>query len=176
MKPAKFRAKVSPPKRQGRPSVYRTEYNHLAYRFTLLGHTDQELADDFEVDVATIKRWKLKHEAFCAAIKKGKTAADCDVVESLYKRACGFTRKAVKIFQSEGTSFEHEYEEYFPPEVGAMVYWLKNRQRALFRDRPEISVEVNANTLRLPDWAIEAANQLHRDNQGNRLIALEAEN
>lgn len=137
----------------------------MAYRFTLLGHTDRELAEDFGVVESTISLWKLKHPAFSEALKRGKTAADCDVVESLYKRACGFTRRAVKIFQSDGASFEHEYDEYYPPEVGAMVYWLKNRQRTLFRDRPEISAEINATTLRLPDWAIEAASQLHRERQ-----------
>lgn len=171
MKPKKTKpkAKATKPKkpvRNGRPSDYRKEYAHLAYRFTLLGHTDAELAVDFGVAESTINRWKLAHPEFCESIKRGRTPADCDVVESLYKRACGFTKRMVKMFQYNGEVIEHEYDEYFPPEVGAMVYWLKNRQRALFRDRPEISVEVNATTLRLPDWAIDAANDLHRERQG----------
>lgn len=51
-------------------------YDDLAYNYCLLGANDKFLAKAFEIDVATLNRWKLKHDEFCASIKKGKDIAD----------------------------------------------------------------------------------------------------
>ena len=127
----------------GRPSDYRAEFARQAYHHCLLGATDEQLGDLFEVSKQTINTWKQKHPKFLASIKEGKVHADQQVAASLFKRATGFSHKAVKIFSSEGTSFEHEYEEYYPPDTGAAAFWLKNRQPKNWRDKPEISVVVN---------------------------------
>lgn len=118
----------------------------MAYKLALLGLTDKELASFFDVSEQTLNSWKKKHPKFLESLKKGKTDADAEVAVSLYKRAIGFTRRAVKIMQSEGKSFEHEYDEYYPPEVGAIVFWLKNRQRDKFRDKPDLNLTVNHET------------------------------
>ena len=44
----------------GRPPVYKTEYNKIAYNFALLGATEQQLADVFEVSLTTIRNWRKK--------------------------------------------------------------------------------------------------------------------
>ncbi len=118
----------------------------MAHKLALLGQTDKEMADFFGVSESTLNLWKLKHPKFSESLKRGKTVADVAVVESLFKRATGFTKKAVKIMQAEGKSFEHVYDEYYPPEVGAIVFWLKNRQRDKFRDKPDVNVTVNNET------------------------------
>lgn len=102
------------------------------------------MAEAFEVTEQTLNNWKLKHPKFFESIKRGKTPADAQVAQSLYHRACGITRKAVKIFQHEGQSYEHEFEEYIPPDTGAAMAWLKNRRPAQWRDKPaDVSVTVN---------------------------------
>ena len=115
----------------------------MAYQHCLLGATDEQLADLFEVSKQTINTWKQKHPAFLDSIKRAKRTADSEVAQSLFKRATGFTHPAVKIFSHDGGAFEHEYQEYIPPDTGAAAFWLKNRQPELWRDKPEVSVVVN---------------------------------
>lgn len=124
----------------GRPTSYKPEYDRMAFRHTLLGATDEQLADLFDVAVATIYNWKNEHPSFLEAVKAGKDDADAVVLESLYKRATGFTNdKATKIFMPAGASepVYAPYEEYFAPDPTSMIFWLKNRRPKQWRDRPE---------------------------------------
>lgn len=75
---------------KGRPTKYKPEYADQAYRLCLLGHTDSELSEFFEVNEDTIHEWKKRHEDFSESVKRGKLVADANVAEGLYKRAIGF--------------------------------------------------------------------------------------
>jgi hypothetical protein len=48
----------------GRPSKYRDEFPEQAFKLCLLGATDVQLAAFFDVDVATIDRWKGSTRSF----------------------------------------------------------------------------------------------------------------
>lgn len=122
----------------GRPSKYNgDETNKIAYKLTLLGADDQKLANFFEVKEQTINNWKKDYPEFFESIKKGKDFADANVAKSLYNRACGFTKKQVKIFQYQGYPVVVDYDEYYPPDTAAAFIWLKNRQPQLWRDKKE---------------------------------------
>lgn len=110
----------------------------MAYNYTLLGATDRQLAEFFGVAESTLNLWKLKHREFSESIKRGKNVADSLVAASLFKRATGFRVPEVKIFSHDGGSFEHEYEAYYPPETTAQIFWLKNRQPELWRDKQSL--------------------------------------
>ena len=64
------------------------------------------------------------------------------VVESLYERACGNAKRVTKkkrdVLDSDGrkVTLTEITEETLPPDTTAMIYWLKNRQPELWRDRP----------------------------------------
>lgn len=104
-----------------------------------LGATDAQLAELFGVTETTINNWKDAHPQFLESLKAAKDAKDTQVERSLYDRAMGYEHRAVKIFnQGDGQSFEHEYIERYPPDTTAMIFWLKNRQPARWRDRQEI--------------------------------------
>lgn len=126
-------------KKAGRPPKYKEEYAKQAYELALLGLTDEQMAKVFFVDVRTISAWKVDHPIFSQAVNEGKDIADAQVVASLYKRATGYTQKAVKIFANPNTGAEQiiEYEERFPPETTACIFWLKNRQKAQWRDKQD---------------------------------------
>ena len=115
----------------GRPTKYRAEYDNQAYKLCLLGHTDEELAEFFEVHVSTINVWKHDYPSFYESIKKGKEFADVDVVESLYKRATGMTLTK-QVFKGESLV---EVEDEIAPDTTAMIFWLKNRQPKKWRDK-----------------------------------------
>ena len=46
-------------------------------------------------------------------------------------------------------------EETLPPDTTAMIYWLKNRQPALWRDRPAESGDESAAEEFLKEWRDE---------------------
>lgn len=125
----------------GRPSSYRTEFPEQAYRLCLLGLTDAELAEYFQVDEATLHRWKAAHPEFRESIARGKLGADADVADKLYRRACGYSHDAVKIFMPAGAAepVYAPYVERYPPDTQAASLWLRNRQPKRWRDRQEIT-------------------------------------
>ena len=142
----------APKNKGGRPTGYRSDYARMAYRHCLLGSTDKQLADLFGVSPRTIDLWKKRHPEFLRSLKKGRNEADALVAEHLYKRACGFTRKAVKIFNDGGEPLVVPYTEYFPPDTTAAIFWLKNRQPARWRDKQQHDVSVTGSAqICIPD-------------------------
>ena len=56
----------------GRPTAYRREYCELAHNYCLLGATNAELADFFDVAPRTIDNWIASHSAFADAVQRGR--------------------------------------------------------------------------------------------------------
>ena len=119
----------------GRPTKYLPQYNTQAYKFCLLGATDKQLADFFEVDVSTITEWKLKYPRFSASIKRGKEKADSEIAKSLFHRAKGYSHreddiKAVSRGSGEGSVIVITPTiKHYPPDTMACIYWLNNRRK-----------------------------------------------
>lgn len=128
--------------KQGRPSKYKEEYAEQARKLCLLGATDAKLADFFEVDEATINRWKHDFPEFCKSLKAGKMQADAEIAESLFNRARGYVAPDLDIKMYEGEIIETPYMKHYPPDATSMIFWLKNRQPDLWREKRE-AVEVN---------------------------------
>lgn len=118
----------------GRPTLFREKYIEQAYKLTLLGATDAEMADFFGVVESTINLWKLEIPEFSESIKKGKIKADAEVAESLYHRAKGCSHPEDKVFLHEGKPVIVPGVKYYPPDTGAAMAWLKNRRPKDFRD------------------------------------------
>ena len=143
----------------GRPTLYREEYADKAFKLCLMGATDAKLAEFFEVNEDTINEWKKRHPEFSESLKRGKDDADAVIAASLYHRAKGYSHKAVKIFADPKSGAEQivEYVEQYPPDTTAAIFWLKNRQRANWRDKTEQEVsgtskiEVVSGIERLPN-------------------------
>src|SRR3974377_1285199 len=102
----------------GRPSDFQAKYCGQATRLCLLGATDEEMAAFFGVATSTFYLWQRKHPEFRTAVKDGKLVADAAVAESLYKRALGYSHKAVKIVAEAKTGTQHivPYTEQYPPD------------------------------------------------------------
>ncbi len=123
----------------GRPSKYRPEFAQQAEKLALLGATDQEVADFFEVDVRTVHRWKAEHDEFCHSLRAGKEVADERVERSLYQMAAGYEQEEVKIFMPSGAEAPvyAPYRAKVAPNPGAAIFWLKNRRRDVWREKLE---------------------------------------
>lgn len=122
----------------GRPTDYREEYNEQAYKLCLLGHTDKDLAAFFDVTEQTINNWKSAHPNFFESLKRGKAYADSNVADRLYQRAMGFEHDSEEIKVVENEVIRVPIRKIYAPDTVAAIFWLKNRQPALWRDKQEI--------------------------------------
>lgn len=123
----------------GKPTDYKPEYARQAYKLSLLGFTDEDFAELWDVDTATIWRWKKKHIEFCNAVRDGKENADAEVAQSFYHRAKGyrFTEERIERDENEQITKVVTYTKELPPDPGAALNWLKNRQKDRWRDKVE---------------------------------------
>lgn len=107
------------------------------------GCSDEEIAEAFGVSTRTIYNWKKAHPEFLQALNECKGKADEAIVDSLYARALGKAKRTTKkkrdVLDSDGrkVTLTEVIEETLPPDTTAMIYWLKNRQPDLWRDRPK---------------------------------------
>lgn len=132
----------------GRPTKYKHEYAEQAYKLCLLGAIDEEIANFFDVDVATINRWKNDFPEFCESIKKGKMLADANVADRLYQRAMGYEASDVDIRVVGGEIIQTPLTKYYPPDTPAAIFWLKNRQRGKWSDKSELDVKSSDGSMR----------------------------
>jgi transcriptional regulator with XRE-family HTH domain len=80
------------------------------------GYTNEEMAKCIGIDEATFYRWKKESRHIRDAIKTEKIAADYAVEQALYNKA-------------------------LTGDVGAICFWLKNRQPDKWRDKREIDMK-----------------------------------
>lgn len=126
----------------GRPSDFKPEFVEQALKLCKLGATDREVAEFFETDPRTLRRWKVAHADLAAAMAAGKTEADERVVASLYQRALGY----------------NDGEKHIPADVVACIFWLKNRRPDEWRDVKAVDHSGTINHKHvsdLPDEALE---------------------
>lgn len=121
----------------GRPSKYKKEFAEQAKKLCLLGATDAELADFFEVPESTLNNWKKAHPEFMESLKSGKRLADAQVAEKLFNRALGYSHPEDDIRALNGEIVITPTIKRYPPDTTAAIFWLKNRQPERWRDKPE---------------------------------------
>jgi len=135
----------------------------LAAKFCMLGAADDDLADLFEVEPATIADWVAGVPDFAAALKQGREIADATAAEALFRRAIGFSHEVEKVVQSGGKPVTVKYTERYPPDTTALVFWLKNRQRGRWRDKVEPEATVSDDFIAELDAASERARKYALD-------------
>jgi hypothetical protein len=148
--------------KRGPAPGYKSDYCTIAYKFCLLGATNEDLAGLFEVSLATIGNWLRRYPAFKQAVQGGRDVADADVAHSLLQKAKGFTHADVKILQIDGAAEEVTYNRYFPPDTQAAIFWLRNRRRKQWRELIEHEHTVSDEKLRELEEAGIRARNAHR--------------
>ncbi|WP_446471148.1 terminase [Xenorhabdus stockiae] len=124
-----------------RPTKYQEAYAEQARKLCLLGYTDKELADFFEVSESTLNNWKHDHPEFLESLKKGKQVADGEVAAKLFHRATGYEHSEDDIRVVEGKIVITPTTKHYPPDTTAAIFWLKNRQKDNWRDKIDHGVE-----------------------------------
>lgn len=140
----------------GRPAKYKDTFAKQAEKLCVLGATDEDLADFFEVSVRTIIRWKSEHEEFCQALKVAKEEADNRVERSLYQRAVGYSFDSEKVFNYQGEIVRAQTREHCPPDTTAQIFWLKNRRPEQWRDKHDVEHSGSIGISELTDEQLAA--------------------
>ena len=112
-----------------------------------------------------------KYPGFQESMKKGKLLADANVAVNLYKRAVGYNYQQVVLEPTQELSNQAASEKvdttvttFLPddidgfritrimtreviPDVRAQIFWLKNRQPKLWRDKQEIDHKTDGENI-----------------------------
>lgn len=135
-----------------RPSKYNPKY-HIPWVEGLVrrGATAKEVADELEVSVSTLYKWADEDDAFSEALKGNRDIVDMQVEKSLLQRAMGYKASEKKTIVQSGNNGEQKpvrieiIEKEIPPDTTACIFWLKNRNPDLWRDKREYDVEGKMN-------------------------------
>ena len=111
------------------------------------GLTDEQIFKNLGIGRDSFYRYKDKYSEFSDALKKGKEVADIEVENALFKRAIGYKYKEVikevKEIDGKKSTYEKEVIKEMPGDVGAQIFWLKNRKSSKWKDKQDIDIEDN---------------------------------
>jgi hypothetical protein len=122
----------------GRPSKINSINLEKVKFLSLEGFTDKKIADFFDIDERTFNNLKKSKPEFFHSLKDWKKEADKEVEKSLYLRAKGYQHEEDKIFCENGKVTIVPTIKHYPPDPTAMIFWLKNRQPDVWRDKTEV--------------------------------------
>lgn len=135
------------------------------------GWTDEQVAEHLGISLATLKRWKKEFEPFRTAFEKGRDFVDLQVENALLKRALGYEYEEVETeIVDTGKGQRKKVKKVTkrqPPDVGAQIFWLKNRKPKEWRERPEeASPRVRGEGL-LGDFLAVIQNSIAQESEAN---------
>lgn len=116
------------------------------------GLNDEQIAKNIGIAVRTYYEWQERFPQFRQAIKKGKAPVDIQVENALLKRALGYEyEETITEIEEveEGRQKKHvrRIRKHMPPDVGAIVFWLKNRKPGKWRDKIEAAPDMENELL-----------------------------
>ena len=106
------------------------------------GLVDEQIARNCGVSRSTLNEWRKKYPDISDTLKRAREVADREVENALYKSAIGHKETVKKVFRVKDELVEAEEEIYFPPNVTAQIFWLKNRKKEVWKDRIDQSIEI----------------------------------
>ena len=118
------------------------------------GLTDEQIAANIGINPATLYKWIDRFGEIGKAIKKGKAPVDFQVENALLKRAMGYDyEEVITEVYDNGKKHVRKVKKHMPGDVTAMIFWLKNRKSAQWRDKPEVNAD--SNTLKAAKELLE---------------------
>jgi hypothetical protein len=150
----------------GRPKDSGIKYNPKIYpdivkSLLAKGYVESQIQEIIHISVATFNSWKKKYPEFVKALKEGKQGPIDRTVNTLEKVANGFKETVKKaIVVSDGAQIgSHiemvDIEEYIPPQVSAIRYYLNNRDKDNWSDKQNIEINGKMEYKVIPDDELE---------------------
>ena len=127
-------------------SKYDKTFPRRAEAFLKQGHPERALAAHLGISRKTLARYKRRYPAFSESVRRGRAPVDDEVERALLKRALGFSESVTEQrLTREGDVVDCAKEVFFPPDVAACAFWLKNRRPDLWSDRQAGDVNIHLN-------------------------------
>jgi transposase len=103
------------------------------------GLVNEQIAQNIGIHPSTLYDWQNKYPEIAEALKQGKEVIDRQVESALLKRALGYEYEEVKMIATEsGGKRVEKTRKQVLPDVGAQIFWLKNRKPKEWRDKQEV--------------------------------------
>ena len=115
------------------------------------GLTDEQISKNMGITSRSLTEYKKNYLPIFLALKRGKEVVDHEVENASLKRALGYTVKEtittgepviVDGKQQLKNSKVKIIEKHIAPDVGAQIFWLKNRKVEEWRDKKEYVPEL----------------------------------
>jgi transposase len=127
----------------GRPTKYNAELHPILIgALASLGLSDEEMAEKLNITTSTFYEWCKKYPKFSEAKKTGKTGPNDEVEATLFQKATGDFYITEETLDENGDVINTKRKQ-IPPSDTALIFWLKNRRPAQWRDKQEIEHSVN---------------------------------
>jgi len=101
---------------------------------------DKDIAQALGIKPVRFRKYKKKHSCIRMTLRKGRIISSANVVQSLYKKANGFSVPEEKLFYSAKHDRVNRAKtrKYYPPDTVAQIFWLKNNFPDFWRDKKEV--------------------------------------
>lgn len=126
------------------------------------GLTDEQIAENMGVNIATLYRYKQSYCEICEALKRGKDVVDRQVENALLKRALGYKydeiTKELSVDPDTGEerlTITKVVTKEVQPDTTAQIFWLKNRKPEEWRAKREVKDGDKMELERLDDILAE---------------------
>jgi hypothetical protein len=127
---------------------FRNDFSRQVYYLTRLGARMSDVAEFFGVMPATVHAWGESNEDFQRAVREGSTMFGMKVAETLGQRALGYDyteTETAEHMDRNGhirtlTKVTHKH---MPPDVTAIIFYLKNRHRDQWADVNRVEVDTH---------------------------------
>lgn len=113
----------------GRRSKYSEDLKNQMLTLYREGKTDAGVAKAVGVSIRTLYSWKESNSAFLQAVKEAKEIPDDRIESMLYLAATGYSYYEEKTLRHGNKQVRVKVLKHRPPDVTAMIFWLKNRRR-----------------------------------------------
>ena len=113
------------------------------------GLTEEQIAHNMGCSYSTFRVWRDKYPALSAVLKKSREVADAEVENALFKRATGYdyveTVEELRFSKKTGQMemvVTKRTTKHMPPNVGALIFWLKNRKPEAWQNQDAGKLEI----------------------------------
>lgn len=119
-------------------------YDTLVWSMAIKGFTNEEIAKALGISERTLLNWRTKYKSFGTKFTEGRKIATAQVEEALFKKATGYIATEIERtikYDDEGNEIPigiKQRTKHIVPDTTAIIFWLKNRDSANWKDNIEI--------------------------------------
>lgn len=119
------------------------------------GLSNEQIANNLGISLATLYNYKNIHKEFLDALKRGKEVTDIAIENALYKKALGYAyeeitqeplyniKTGLALEDDEGKriiAVSKIVTKHLSPDVNAIKFWLTNRNATDWREKKEVDL------------------------------------